>query len=67
LIFIVSILFNTKGVLKNSFLCEDFGTGTQIVVGVVHVVPVDIHLAIVGIPVHVGNVAIGVARTRFIA
>jgi hypothetical protein len=44
----------------------DFGTGTKIVVGIVGVVPIDIDLAIVGVPVDVRDVAIAIARTRFI-
>jgi len=41
-----------------SFLCRYFGTGTQIVVGVIGVVPVDIDPAIVEIPVDVRNIAV---------
>ena len=43
---------------------RDFGTGTKIVIGVVRVVPVDIDLAIVRVPVDVRDIAIRVARTR---
>jgi hypothetical protein len=45
---------------------RNFGTGAKIVVVIVGVVPIDINLAITGIPVHVRNVAIGITRTRFI-
>jgi len=44
----------------------DFGTGTQIVVTVVGVVVADIDLTIGKIEVHVRNVAVGIARARFI-
>jgi len=44
-----------------------FGTGTDVTVGIVGVVPVDIDLAVVGVPVDVRDIAILIARARFIA
>jgi len=43
---------------------RDFCTGPKVVVPVVRVVPVDVDLAVVGVPVHVRHVAVRVARTR---
>jgi hypothetical protein len=37
---------------------------TQIVIGIVSIVPIDIHLVV--IPVHVRNIAIVIARTRYL-
>ena len=42
-------------------------TGTEIVVGVVRIVPVHVDLAVVPVPVHVRNVAVLIARTRLFA
>ena len=47
------------------FSFGNFFAGTQVVVGIAMVVPVDVQLVVV--PVHVRHVAIGIARTRFFA
>jgi len=48
------------------FYYRNFPTGTQIRIGVLGVVPVDVKLAVIRVPVDLGNVAIRVARTRFL-
>ena len=46
---------------------RDFGTGPEIVIVVVGVVPIHVDLAIVRIEVDVRNIAIAIARTRFLS
>ncbi len=46
-------------------LLQKLLTSAQIVIGVVGIVPIDVHLAIV--PVHIRHIAILVARTRLFA
>lgn len=43
-------------------LMRDFCTGPDVVVPVVRVVPVDIELAVVSVPIHVRHVTVRVAR-----
>lgn len=48
-------------------LHRNFCTGTEVVIGVVRIVPVDAQLAVVSVPVHVGHVAVRVTRARVLS
>ena len=46
---------------------RDFGTGEQIVVVIVRIVPVDVELGVVRIPIEAWHIAVGITGARFIA
>jgi len=58
---------NTHKKSRNGSFWENFCAGTEIAVPILGVAPVDIQLAVVGIPVHVRNVAVGVPGARILS
>ncbi|MFH1956421.1 MAG: hypothetical protein ABIJ28_02125 [Patescibacteria group bacterium] len=55
-----------KEILKKSgFLFLKLLASAQVVIAIVRIVPIDVHLAIVRIPVHVRHIAIIIARARY--
>jgi len=45
---------------------RNFGTDTQIIIAIVRIIPIDVHLAIIGIEIHVRDVAVRVTRASFL-